>query len=113
MRGLDSSDGAVITASLELGLSCCVRHEHNRQNFVNNGLLVHLDQLFDRQRVKVCRIWQALVQDDDIRVPFGHAHEHARIIVEEHQALRKLTKAMNGEHPSLPLSLTRHSLNVQ
>jgi len=42
----------------------------------------------------VCRIWIALVQDDDIRVPFGKAHETARNIVENHSALKILTKSL-------------------
>ena len=44
----------------------------------------------------MCRVWQALVQDDDVRVPFGNAHENARAIVEEHNALAKLIKAIKG-----------------
>ena len=42
----------------------------------------------------VCRVWMALVQDDDIRVPFGKAHDHCRDIVENHSALRLLTTAL-------------------
>ena len=32
----------------------------------------------------VCKLWVQLVQDDDVRVPFGKAHEHARELVEVH-----------------------------
>jgi hypothetical protein len=35
-------------------------------------------------------------QDDDVRVPCGKAHDHAREIVEEHQALTKLVEAIKG-----------------
>ena len=42
----------------------------------------------------MARIWQALVQDDDVRVPFGKAHDHAREIVEEHDAISKLLKEL-------------------
>ena len=38
-----------------------------------------------------CRVWIAMVQDDDVRVPFGKAHENAREIVENHGALKLLT----------------------
>ena len=38
----------------------------------------------------MARIWQALVQDDDVRVPYGKAHDHAREIVEEHNAIPQL-----------------------
>ena len=45
-------------------------------------------------QLRVSRIWMALVQDDDIRVPFGKAHDHAREIVEKHDALKILTKSL-------------------
>ena len=37
------------------------------------------------------------MQDDDVRVPYGKAHDHAREIVEEHQAL-KLVDAVKGDN---------------
>ena len=46
--------------------------------------------------MRVSRVWQALVQDDDVRVPFGKAHDHARAIVEDHEALRKLCAAIQS-----------------
>lgn len=42
----------------------------------------------------MARIWQALVQDDDVRVPYGKAHDHAREIVEEHDAISKLLEVL-------------------
>ena len=47
---------------------------------------------------KVSRVWQALVQDDDVRVPHGKAHENARSIVEDHDGLSKVTTAMKGKN---------------
>ena len=44
--------------------------------------------------VMVARVWIAMVQDDDVRVPFGKAHENAREIVENHDALKLLTKCL-------------------
>ena len=41
---------------------------------------------------KVIEKWN--IQDDDIRVPFGKAHDHAREIVEKYDALKVLTKAL-------------------
>ena len=49
---------------------------------------------FESHSVQVARIWQSLVQDDDIRVPFGKAHDHAREIVEEHDAISKLLELL-------------------
>ena len=42
----------------------------------------------------MARVWIALVQDDDVRVPFGKAHENAREIVENHNALKLLTSSL-------------------
>ena len=88
MQGLSSP--SMTSNALELALVVCVRHEHNRQNLMRNDILKHLDAVFDSHPVRVARIWQALVQDDDVRVPYGKAHENARAIVEEHQGLQKL-----------------------
>ncbi len=96
LAGLSDDDERLVSASLELALNCCVRHEQNRQNLVRNGLLDHLDRVPPREATRVSRVWQALVQDDDVRVPFGSAHDHARAIVEEHDALGKLIRAIKG-----------------
>lgn len=56
-----------------------------------------MDDLFDAHPVEVARLWQALVQDDDVRVPFGEAHNHARAVVEDHDGLERLSKAITGE----------------
>ena len=55
--------------------------------------------------VEVARIWQALVQDDDVRVPYGKAHENARAIVEEHEGLQKICGQMNSEKVPQDLAL--------
>ena len=114
--GLGCGERAMEEASLEALLNCCVRHEHNRQNLVilqscfdihvvqfgfplsqvRNNLLDLLDTLSEGHAVRVSRVWQALVQDDDVRVPFGKAHDHAREIVEDHEALKKLCAAITS-----------------
>ncbi len=48
---LRSPDRDLSAASLECVLNCCVRHEHNRQNLVRNGLLEHLDAVYDDEPV--------------------------------------------------------------
>ena len=45
-------DSAVIEATLDLVLSCCVLHEMNRQNLMKNGLLDRLDAVFDKHKVQ-------------------------------------------------------------
>ena len=71
------------SASLDMVLSCCVLHEMNRQNLVKNGILDKLVAVVDAHPLQVARVWQALVQDDDVRVTAGNAHQTARSIVEE------------------------------
>ena len=41
------------------------------------------------------------MQDDDVRVPFGKAHENAREIVENHEALKLLTGCLAQYHGHL------------
>lgn len=95
---LEHRGGEVCQAALDLVLICCVRHEANRVALVNSGLLDKLDMVVkegEREEViRVCRVWVALVQDDDVRVPFGKAHDTARNIVEHHDALQILTKSL-------------------
>jgi len=97
------SESSVVAAALDWLLVCSVRHEGNRQSFVDRpGLLHKLSELAQGEDkevlVRVCRVWVQLVQDDDVRVPFGKAHDHARDIVENHGALTLLTRAM-VRHP--------------
>jgi len=101
--GLDpSKENEVIESTLDYVLSCCVLHEMNRQNLVKNGLLDKLDGVFVGNEIQASRIYQALVQDDDVRVPHGKAHENARAIVEDHNGLSKVMTAIKGnlESPS-------------
>ena len=105
MQGLSSSSPSMTSNALELALVVCVRHEHNRQNLMRNDILQHLDTVFDTYPIEVARIWQALVQDDDVRVPYGKAHENARAIVEEHEGLLKICRQMNVAKPPQDLAL--------
>lgn len=96
---LSSSENSVMAATLDWLLICCVRHEGNRQSFVDRpGLLNKLSELAKSEDtvivIRVFRVWVQLCQDDDIRVPFGKAHDHAREIVESHGALTVLTRSM-------------------
>lgn len=98
--------------ALDWVLVCCVRHEENRQALVAAGVLDGLGLCIKEggrsELLQVCRVWMALVQDDDIRVPFGKAHDHARDIVENHGALTTLTKSLTiykSDHEILHLCL--------
>ena len=86
-----------VKAGLDWLLVCCVKHEGNRQSLLSfPGLGQQLARLCSSQDpgvvLRVCRVWVVLVQDDDVRVPFGKAHEHARMLVEDFSALEILTK---------------------
>ena len=93
----DPDDAEMVAAGLDVTLAVCVRHEQNRQNLMRNNILHYLDQVYDNHAEAVAFIWQALVQDDDVRVPFGKAHDTAREIVEEHNAQGKLLSSMKGK----------------
>ena len=93
----DPDDAEMVAAGLDVALASCVRHEQNRQNLMRNKILDYLDKVYDKHAEAVAYIWQALVQDDDVRVPFGKAHDTAREIVEEHNAQGKLISSMKGK----------------
>lgn len=63
---------------------CCVKHEQNRQDIFEANILTHLKPLLTNANsatlASVCGVLRTLVLDDDVRVEFGKAHEHARII---------------------------------
>ena len=70
---------------------------------IQSGVLRHLAAcLASADTVAmVARVWVAMVQDDDVRVPFGKAHENAREIVENHDALKLLTGCLAQYHGHL------------
>lgn len=80
----------------------CLKHESNRQNFVAKDLIKILSGLLQSQQSnpelvkEVCFALRVLTFDDDIRVPFGKAHEHAKMIVTEGDALKAILKVCEG-----------------
>lgn len=79
----------------------CIKHETNRQAYVKKGLIKTLINILGNTKndVKVIRevdaTFRALVVDDDVRVPFGKAHDHAKLIVES-GALKLLLEVMQS-----------------
>ncbi|KAH8261523.1 hypothetical protein KR044_010577 [Drosophila immigrans] len=65
----------------------CVMHEMNRQNIMSTSLVKLTKPLLRKDNARVVReltaVLRFLVLDDDIRVEFGCAHEHARQIANE------------------------------
>lgn len=80
----------------------CIMHEQNRQDFVEKGLITVLVDTLDRNREnrdvvkEACGALRVLTNDDDVRAAFGKAHEHAKMIVTEENALRKIMNIANG-----------------
>lgn len=74
----------------------CIKHEGNRQMFVKNDLIKELVRVLTANKSsskivkEVAYGLRVLTQDDDVRVPFGSAHENAKQIVIEGDALRTL-----------------------
>ncbi|EDQ92530.1 uncharacterized protein MONBRDRAFT_22281 [Monosiga brevicollis MX1] len=77
-----------------------VMHETNRQTFVAEGLidlLLHVLQTHEDQPdavAEAAHCLRDLTLDDDIRVAFGKAHDHAKLIVSEHNALPAILQAI-------------------
>ncbi|GFR59036.1 armadillo repeat-containing protein 6-like [Elysia marginata] len=74
----------------------CVKHESNRQAFIQQDLIISLTDSLKKHKSEpslikeICIGLRALTQDDDIRVPFGKAHDNAKTIVTEGDALRAI-----------------------
>ncbi|KAM9686406.1 armadillo repeat-containing protein 6 isoform 1-T2 [Trichechus inunguis] len=86
-------------AALRLVRHVCLKHEQNRQALVKAGVLPLLtgaiaqhSRCADVVR-EACGALRIMTFDDDIRVPFGHAHSHAKMIVQENRGLKVLVKA--------------------
>ncbi|XP_053150393.1 armadillo repeat-containing protein 6 isoform X2 [Hemicordylus capensis] len=95
-----SRDAADLTfVAIRCVRHACLKHEQNRQDLVRGGVLPLLAgaivQHGDRANVvrEACSGLRIMTFDDDIRVPFGHAHDHAKMIVSDHDGLRILIEA--------------------
>lgn len=77
----------VISLTLQWLQKCCIMHEINRQNIMKADIVNHLKPFVSKDKTKVLRdvltVIRFLVLDDDIRVEFGCAHEHARQLAAE------------------------------
>nr|XP_013002985.1 armadillo repeat-containing protein 6 isoform X2 [Cavia porcellus] len=95
-----NTDEADVTCS---GIRCvrhaCLKHEQNRQALVKAGALPLLTGAIAQhgRRADVvreaCGALRVMTFDDDIRVPFSHAHDHAKMIVQENRGLKVLIEA--------------------
>ncbi|NXQ11020.1 ARMC6 protein, partial [Peucedramus taeniatus] len=96
-------DAEVTLAGMRCVRHACLKHEHNRQSFVKAGILPLLTGAITQHgsSAEVVRMAASALRvmtfDDDIRVPFGHAHDHAKMIVLENDGLRVLIEAAKGK----------------
>lgn len=97
------ADSSVTCAAILTVRHCCLKHEQNRQDLVKGGVLALLTSAITQhsecaELVKEASVaLRVMTFDDDVRVTFGHAHEHAKIIVLEHNGLKVLIDAAKGE----------------
>ncbi|XP_073813880.1 armadillo repeat-containing protein 6 homolog [Musca autumnalis] len=78
---------SVICLTLQWLQKCCLMHEINRQNIMKADIVKYLKPYVSKESGKILRdvlaVLRFLVLDDDIRVEFGCAHEHARQLASE------------------------------
>ncbi|GCC35229.1 armadillo repeat-containing protein 6 [Chiloscyllium punctatum] len=87
----------------------CLKHEQNRQDLVQLGVLTLLTGAIVNHGNQADVIREAgralrvMTYDDDIRVPFGRAHDHAKLIVMENDGLRIIIEAAKAftDNPSV------------
>lgn len=115
----NSSDNELICGALGILKYAALLHEINRQNIINTDIvkclkpLIHRDESVSVNQWNVihtystdffsftlkilketCAVFRNLILDDDIRVEFSKAHDHARAIAAE--ILTDLTQLLNG-----------------
>lgn len=102
LRFLLSTDDAVVVRALCIVKLCCQLHEENRQRFVAQGIIGPLAEILKTRKCgsevikNACTVLRSLTLDDDVRVPFGKSHEHAKLIVEEADGIKLLLQLALG-----------------
>lgn len=90
-------DPILIRDVLQWLAKCCIMHEMNRQSIVGADVIDKLKPLIRLKNAEilrdVCTVFRCLVLDDDIRVEFGHAHEHGKLLA--NAVLIDLTKLLS------------------
>ncbi|NWQ67823.1 ARMC6 protein, partial [Neopipo cinnamomea] len=92
--------------------NACLKHERTPPDFVKGGILPLLTGPPVQHGASADIVRTAppplriMTFDDDIRVPFGHAHDHAKMIVLENPPLRVLIEAAKVTPPNSLLTVT-------
>ncbi|XP_041658463.1 armadillo repeat-containing protein 6 [Cheilinus undulatus] len=93
------TDASVLCVAICVVRHCCLKHEQNRQDLVKDGILPLLTRATTQHSghneliKEASAALRVMTFDDDVRVTFGHAHEHAKMIVLEHNGLKVLIEA--------------------
>lgn len=107
------ADSSVLRAAIHVLRLCCLKHEQNRQDLVRGGVLRQLTGAIAQHSGCAELVNEASIAlrvmtfDDDVRVSFGHAHDHAKIIVLEHKGLKVLIEAAKGMASCISLYMFR------
>lgn len=97
------ADSSVLRVAICTVRHCCLKHEQNRQDLVKGGVLPLLTGATAQHSGCAELVKEAsaalriMTFDDDIRVPFGQAHEHAKMIVLQHNGLKVLIESAKGK----------------
>ncbi|XP_058067338.1 armadillo repeat-containing protein 6 homolog [Anopheles bellator] len=121
LKGLQrETDEPTVCELLKWLQKACILHEMNRQTIMENNLTVAtLKTFLSRPEPaiirNVCCLFRYLILDDDIRVEFGKAHEHARALAGETLAdiTQLLTRFKSDQDTICDLILTIASLTVR
>ncbi|XP_028161613.1 armadillo repeat-containing protein 6 homolog [Ostrinia furnacalis] len=98
-------DGPILISALKWTSVCCVKHEMNRQRLFAKNIGDNLKLLLNaRKNIRVVSEAMSVIRkftlDDDVRVEFGKAHEHAKELGAK--LLDPLTQFLK-EHPVPPV----------
>ncbi|XP_053185806.1 armadillo repeat-containing protein 6 [Scomber japonicus] len=103
------ADSSVTCIAICAVRHCCLKHEQNRQDLVKCGVLPLLTGAVTQHSGSAALVKEAsaalrvMTFDDDVRVTFGHAHEHAKMIVLEHNGLKVLIEAAKAHTDNTPV----------
>ena len=116
----EESSKDIINQLLRFMQKACVLHEINRQTIMGDESLFdvyrRLLDLDDMDIIKdLCALFRSKILDDDIRVEFGKAHEHARTLATAFlkDLTQLLTKYKSNQELVCDLFLTIASLTVR
>lgn len=99
-------EGQLLEQSLKVIRYSCIKSESNRQTFVSLDIIPLLIETLKihksnaRVTKEICILLRVLIFDDDMSVPYGKAHEHAKMIVAE-KAFLVILDALHAVQGSL------------